>query len=157
MLHPGAAEARGSPPAGSQADLDGAQRRAACQAAPAPPAQPAPPRTGMSPPAVPQAGALKLAMPGCWPQLGQSRDPHQPPARTQPWAGHFPTPTSCQDCRPVLQKASPAVEGSVQEALGTLLSVQAPPHGQAAGKGLGTGSEQPLGCNGCRGSKKHHG
>lgn len=149
-LRPGAAEARGSPPAGRRADLDGAQRRAGCQAAPAPPAQPAPPRTGTSPPTAPQAGALKLATTGGWPQPGPRRDPRRPPAHTQPWAGRFPTPTSRQDCHPALRKASPAVEGSVWEAPGTLLPVRAPPHSQTAGKGAGTGSEQPLGCDGCR-------
>lgn len=50
----------------------------------------------------------------------------------------------------MLQKASPAVEGSIWEEPGMLLPIWALPHGRAAGKGAGTGSEQPLGCKGCR-------
>lgn len=95
----GAAEARGSPPAqpGRRADLDGAQQRAACQAAPAPPAQPAPLRTGTSPHAALQAQGTKPAVPGCW--MGTRWDPCRLPFCPQPWAGQFPTPTSRRCCR----------------------------------------------------------
>lgn len=95
----GAAEARSSPPAqpGRRADLDGAQRWAAGQAAPAPPAQPAQPCTGTSAHAVLQAQGTQAAAPGCW--MGTTRDPHRLPLCLQSWAGQFPTPTGCQCCR----------------------------------------------------------
>lgn len=54
-------------------------------------------------------------------QPGPRRDPRRPPARTQPWDGHFPTPTNRQDCHPVLQKANPAAERSAPEAPDTPL------------------------------------
>lgn len=143
-----AAEARGSLPAGRRADLDGAQQRASCQAAPAPPAQPALPRTDTSVPVLPQAGprAGRAGLPvhrgqggipiGCPPHIALGR--------------HFPTPTNCQDCHPVLRKAKPAAEGSVPEAPDTPRPLWAPLHGQAVQKGAGTGSEQQLDQDGYR-------
>lgn len=138
--------------AGRRADLDGAQQRASCQAAPAPPAQPALPRTDTSPPVPPRAGpgAEQAGL-----QPGPRRDPHRPPARPRTALRRaLPDAHELPGLPPGTAESKASSGGKRPRGARHTTAPLAPLHGQAVQKGAGTGAEQQLDHDGYSGAAK---